>query len=117
MAGAPRVEPAALVPELHGANQTHKQGGHSGPRCLGGLAAERIEGMLLLLSHFNLSVWRKPKVGAFAILWMDAGGDSVSFQADGHRIQRQGTEEVAAHALLDLDEGAGCCVDPVNGEG
>ena len=42
--------------------------------------------------------------------------DSVPFQADGHRVERQGAEEVAAHALLDLGEGAGGGIDPVDGQ-
>ena len=38
-------------------------------------------------------------------------------EADGHGVKRKGAEEVAAHALLDLNEGAGRGVDPVDGEG
>jgi len=41
----------------------------------------------------------------------------VAVEADGHGVEREGAKEVAAHALLDLNEGAGCRVDPVNGEG
>ncbi len=41
---------------------------------------------------------------------------SASFEADGHGVEGEGAEEVAAHALFDLDEGAGGAVDPVDGE-
>jgi hypothetical protein len=34
----------------------------------------------------------------------------------GHGVERERAEEVAAHAGLDLDEGAGGGVDPVDGE-
>lgn len=41
----------------------------------------------------------------------------ISFKGSGHGIERKGTEEVAAHAGLDLYEGAGGGVNPVDGKG
>ena len=46
--------------------------------------------------------------------WID--GRLRPFKADGHGIEGEGAEEVAAHALLHLDEGAGGSIDPVDGE-
>lgn len=47
---------------------------------------------------------------------MRCGLALMPFEGYGHGIKRQRAEQVAAHALLDLDEGAGGAVDPVDGE-
>jgi hypothetical protein len=41
---------------------------------------------------------------------------TVCRQSHGHGVERERTQQVAAHALFDLDEGAGGGVDPVDGE-
>jgi hypothetical protein len=41
---------------------------------------------------------------------------SDPFEADGHGVQGERAEQVAAHALLHLDEGAGGSIDPVHGQ-
>jgi len=40
----------------------------------------------------------------------------VADEADGHGVEGEGAEEVAAHALLDLGEGSGGSVDPIDGD-
>ena len=78
-------------------------------QCLGLLVSKEMQGAgCRLLLYFEAGEAR----GTLGRLRVKFG--SVAVEAYGHGIEREGAEEVAAHALLDLDEGAGGTVDPIH---
>ena len=78
-------------------------------QCLGLLVSKEMQGAGCRLLLYFEAAGAGRTLGRLRVKF-----GSVSVEADGHGVEREGAEEVAAHALLDLDESAGGRVDPVH---